>query len=1588
MLAATVTSLLVALLSLSSAQYAGYTDNRIDSVPIHHQQPTHLIVASRLVRPGQTFRVVVTLLLQLPEPIKVLASIQRNGVEVTQNSRECRAPVPEEILLKVPATSIPGSYRLRVEGNINDVPGGTAFSYDTALDFSQRSMTIFIQTDRPLYMQGQTVHFRALPVTTELKAFSDAVDVYMLNPNRTIVRRWLSRRTNLGAVSLEYPLSPQPHYGKWTIQVIAQGQVEEKTFVVEEYYQTRFEVNVTLPSFFMATQEYVYGTVVANFTSGAAVIGNLTVRATVEPINPTYAIHRSTARYIEKVYRYFEGVRDFAFSLHELSRLVSRLDGMKVVVTALVGERFLDLIETGFSESIVFNSSLQLRFLGSSPQVFRPGMPFKAYVSVSYSDGSPLPAEYFRDKRVEEILRVTPSVTFASGGGAVGAVGGQLSEPVASAVPGSPGIWELVLESTPVLNDPAAVNAVRAIRLEAEFIDSNDGRVRTSLVAYSSYSPINHHLQITTSTKYPKVGEYIIFHVRSNYYVEWFSYLIISKGIVLLSGQEKMTSSIKTFAVTLSPEMAPTSTVVVYDLARGSEVVAESLTFPVDGISKDKFNLTLNNRKDKTGDTIEVAIYGDPGTYVALSAVDRTLYNMQSGTEISYSEVLRKMNSFDNVINGTLTQEWFSRDGNVYSYVCFPSSTYGLDSNRTFEFAGLLVFSDSNVTHMRDDCNSTAGYGTCYDGSCYRLERQCDGYLDCEDGSDEARCDDDQRFSIPRFEMYRTNRYQRLYSNSWLWKDINIGPLGHSIFNIPVPDVPAEWMISAFGMDESSGFGILSNSISFSSAKPFYMNVEMPTKVRLGEQLGIRVTVFNYRVYETEVLITLASSPDYRFVLVGPLGRVNSYAPETSSGEHQHLIFIKPGKSAVVYMPIVPVRTGTIEVTVLAKTQIAKDMVTRSLLVESDGIPQHRHTSLILDLTEGAYLIKYLDTNITERPILPFRQDRLYVFGSNKATLSVVGDVVGPAFPTMPVNATSLLSKPFYCGEQNMFSFAANLYTLLYLRLTNQRDMHLERQAFKYLNLGYQRQLTYQNEDGSFQVFRWHSQPSVWLTAFCARVFHKATFQEWEHFLYIDPKVIQSAIAWLLDRQSPEGSFHETSFYAYDRKMSIPLERPDDLVQFRNVSLTAHVLITLAEVRDIRGEIGSRAATARAAAARYLERMLHLIQKSEDPYELAIVAYALTLVKSADGEVAFNLLDEKMRETSGMRYWSRTELPAPSVVIENNKPYLHPRLPYMYDASNVEATAYGLLVHAARQAVVQKEIVEWLNSQRLSYGGWASTQDTLLAMQALMEFSILSRSRDVTNITITVEAPSTPGFTRELHIGQDNLSKLQTLSIPNAWGVIIVKAQGTGLAIVQLHMEYNVDTWRHLVTPPPVPAFALNIRQYSYGRNSSHVSFRSCQSWIRSEESPRSGMAVLEVNLPSGYYIQQQTLDAYVQSGAVRNLREARYEEKKAEIYFDYLDSSPICVNFTAQRWYPVANMTRFISIRVYDYYAPERFNETMFEVYNLYALSICHVCGSYQCPYCPVFSAARSALGPNQPQTVLSLTVLLTVLWRHLSKG
>lgn len=58
------------------------------------------------------------------------------------------------------------------------------------------------------------------------------------------------------------------------------------------------------------------------------------------------------------------------------------LEGMEVVVVATVGERFLDEVIEGYSTARIFNSSIQLLFIGGSPQVYKPGMPVTTYVII------------------------------------------------------------------------------------------------------------------------------------------------------------------------------------------------------------------------------------------------------------------------------------------------------------------------------------------------------------------------------------------------------------------------------------------------------------------------------------------------------------------------------------------------------------------------------------------------------------------------------------------------------------------------------------------------------------------------------------------------------------------------------------------------------------------------------------------------------------------------------------------------------------------------------------------------------------------------------------------------------------------------------------------------------------------------------------------------------------------------------------------------------------------------------------------------------------------------------------------------------
>lgn len=58
---------------------------------------------------------------------------------------------------------------------------------------------------------------------------------------------------------------------------------------------------------------------------------------------------------------------------------------------------------------------------------------------------------------------------------------------------------------------------------------------------------------------------------------------------------------------------------------------------------------------------------------------------------------------------------------------------------------------------------------------------------------------------------------------------------------------------------------------------PFFINVEMPSRSRQGEQVGVRVTVFNYMKNAIEAVVLLEGSDSYKFVHVEEEGIVSFF---------------------------------------------------------------------------------------------------------------------------------------------------------------------------------------------------------------------------------------------------------------------------------------------------------------------------------------------------------------------------------------------------------------------------------------------------------------------------------------------------------------------------------------------------------------------------------------------------------------------------------------------------------------------------------------------------------------------------------------
>ena len=155
---------------------------------------------------------------------------------------------------------------------------------------------------------------------------------------------------------------------------------------------------------------------------------------------------------------------------------------------------------------------------------------------------------------------------------------------------------------------------------------------------------------------------------------------------------------------------------------------------------------------------------------------------------------------------------------------------------------------------------------------------------------------------------------------------------------------------------------------------------------------------------------------------------------------------------------------------------------------------------------------------------------------------------------------------------------------------------------------------------------------------------------------------------------------------------------------------------------------------------------------------------------------------------------------------------------------------------------------------------------------------------------------------------------------------------------------------------------------------------------------------MLSVEIPTGYAYEQFDGLKLIRTGIVPELKEVDATQNGQTIwYFNHIPKDVRCFehtvkivetsfltsliyrnneilntlvngNFSLQvrRYFPVANLTRTRQAVIMEPLNPERFFVRTFNATSLYILSICEVCGSYQCPFCPSYSRSTSIKGKS----------------------
>ncbi|XP_067551768.1 pregnancy zone protein-like [Pseudorca crassidens] len=1344
---------------------------------------------------------------------------------------------------------------------------------------------VFVQTDKPIYKPGQTVRFRIVSVDVNFHPLNEMFPVvYIENPKKNRIFQWHSVNLHWGLKQLSFPLSVEPTLGPYKVILQKEsGKKIEHSFEVNEYVLPKFEVQVKMPKTIGFLDDEFVVSVCSLYTYGKPVRGLVTIN-----VCRRYSRYSSTChgKHSQSICEEFSQQADEEGCFTQLVKskifhLRQKGYDMKLLVEAKVREEGTGLELTGHGSCKITNTLSKLKFTKVDSH-YRRGLPFFGQVLLVDEKDQPIP-----NKTVVvdvDVLAYHASFTTNEHG--------------------------LVNISIDTSNFTSSFISVLVTYKQNKLCFDNwwleEFHTPAQHTVKHIFSPSKSYVHLEPVAGTIACGQ--TQEIRAHYILNGqilndekeltFYYLIKARGSIAQSGAHVLSikqgemKGVFSFSFQVESDIAPTAQLLIYTILPNGEVIADTEKLEIENCFPNKVNLNFSSARGLPASDINLKVTAAAYSLCALRAVDQSVLLMKPEAEVSPQSVydLLPVKSVLSVRYGgpmnedgeeCINAEDITHNGIIYTpkQVLSDDDVYSI-----FESVGLNIFTNSKIhkPHFCQLLQPYPGASMIYAGG--QLGPMGPEVSALARGNAGIAYPMVGRENPPAVEVKETVR--KYFPETWIWDLVALDISGRSELAVKVPDTITEWKAGALCLSGTAGLG-LSPTISLTTFQPFFLELTLPYSVVRGEAFTLKATAFSYVSHCIRVSVQLEVSPAFLAIPV-------------EKNEESHCVC--GNKQKTVSWAVTPKSLGKVNFTATAEALQSqelcdnevphvpapgqKDTVVKSLFVEPEGIEKEETFNTLLcasETGEPEKLSLKLPSNVVE--------------GSARATHSVLGDILGSAMQ----NLQNLLQMPYGCGEQNMVLFAPNIYVLNYLNETGLLTEKIKSTAISHLISGYQRQLNYKHRDGSYSTFGDHhsrSQGNTWLTAFVFKSFAQA-----QSYIFVEDSHIMNSLTWLSQKQKENGCFQRSGSLLNNAiKGGV-----DD-----EVTLSAYITIALLEKplpvthSVVRGALFC------------LERAWESTSEAQGSlvYTKALLAYAFALAgnQAKRSELLESLDKEAVKEEDSI-HWQRPGKPQ-----EVNALYYQPRAPSV----EVEMTAYTLLAYLTAQPApsskdlsVATRIVKWITKQQNPSGGFSSTQDTVVALQALSKYGAATFTKREKAATVTIKSSET--FSEEFQVDEGNRLLLQEVALPEVPGEYSMAVSGSGCVYLQTSLRYNILPKKEGKSPftlkvDTLPKNCDGVNAHSKVQILINISYTG--------ERPSSNMVIVDVKMVSGFIPVKASVKKLQERPQIQR---TEVSTNHILIYFEELTHQSLSFSFSVEQNIPIKNL-KPATVKAYDYYETEEF--------------------------------------------------------------